>query len=60
MTLASVKSKPELVRALNQREVSFTGGQEVVNDSDVKSISDRLRKLLSRQKKLHIVILERS
>jgi hypothetical protein len=44
---------------LNQRDITVDSGFEVVNESDIRSVTDRLRSLLRRDKKLHIVILER-
>jgi hypothetical protein len=57
--LTPVKSKQSLIKALNQRELTVDGGFEVVNEANLRSMTGKVRNLLRRRKKLHIVILER-
>jgi hypothetical protein len=56
----SIKTKQDLVRALNGRDVRLTAEIEVVNDNGVKTASEKMRAFLRQQKKLHVVLLERN
>jgi hypothetical protein len=55
-----IKTKQDLLKALAQKELSFLGEYEVVNDAGVKAATDKVKALLRNQKKLHIIILERT
>jgi hypothetical protein len=58
--IAAIKTKQDLVKALNSQDVRLIADIEVVNDSGLKTIDDKVRSLLRQQKKLHIVLLERN
>jgi hypothetical protein len=58
--IAVIKTKQDLVRALAFNELKFVGEYEVVNDAGLKAATDKARSLLRQQKKLHIVLIERS
>jgi hypothetical protein len=54
-----IKSKQELLRALNSNDLRFIGEVEVVNEAGTRSLTDKAKTLLRQQKKLHVVLLER-
>jgi hypothetical protein len=58
--IAVIKTKQDLVKALSVNELKFVGEYEVVNEAGLKVATDKAKALLRQQKKLHIVIVERS
>jgi hypothetical protein len=58
--ISSIKNKKDLVKFLSHRETTFVDEYEVVNDSGLKTATDRAKTLLRNQRKLHIVIIERT
>ena len=57
--MSTIKTKQDIAKALNDRDYQFASSIEVVNDADVRIATDKMKWLLRRNKKLHIVILER-
>jgi hypothetical protein len=58
--ITGIKTKQDLLRALNSNTLRFIGEIEVVNESGIKSVTDKTRALLRQQKKLHLVLIERT
>jgi len=54
-----IKTKQDLVRTLNSNELRYSAEMEVVNEADVRLLTDKAKSLLRQQKKLHVVLLER-
>jgi hypothetical protein len=57
--IPELKTKHDLVRALNTNVVRLLSTIEVVNDSGLKAVTEKAKSLLRQQKKLHLIVLER-
>jgi hypothetical protein len=60
MMVTAIKNKQDLVKALNQREISFVGEYEAVNETGLKAATDKVKTLLRQRKKPHLIIVERT
>jgi hypothetical protein len=59
MMITPIKSKQDVVRALNDRDMAFSSATEVVNQKGVKIVTDQLNRLLRMQRKIHVIVVER-
>ena len=57
--IAVIKTKQDLVRALQFNELKFVGEYEAVNDAGLRTATEKVKNLLRQNKKLHIVLIER-
>jgi len=53
------KTKQDLLRTLNKPEFTFVEEREIVSDSDIRALTDKIRALIRRQKRIHVSIVER-
>jgi len=53
------KTKQDLIRALNRSEFAFVEEREIVSDSDIRSLTDKIKSLLRSQRRIHVSIVER-
>jgi len=58
--ISPIKTKQDLVTRLRENSVRFIGEFEVVNESGLKQVTDKIKMLLRQNKKLHVILLERS
>lgn len=58
--ITSIKSKQDLIRALGLKELRFVGEFEVVNDGELKIAADKVKGLLRKTRKIHLLVIERS
>ena len=54
-----LKNKQDLLAMLRDNKMRFSAEFEVVNDSGLKALGDRIKSLLRQQKKLRVVLIER-
>jgi hypothetical protein len=57
--ITKITSKQDLIRALGQRELTFIGEYEAVNDNGLKIATEKAKTLIRQKKKLHVVLIER-
>ena len=57
--IQKIKTKQDLVKALNQSEFRFLEERELVSDSDIRALTDKIKTLTRNQKRIHISIVER-
>ena len=54
------RTKQDLIKVLGSREIHFIEELEIVSDSDIRALSERLKSLLRSQKRIHVSIVERA
>jgi hypothetical protein len=57
--IQKIKTKRDLVKALNQSDVKFLEEREIVSDQDIRALADKLRGHIRSQKRIHVSIVER-
>ena len=57
--IAVIKTKQDLVRALQFNELKFGGEIEVVNDAGLRTATEKVKNLLRQNKKVHVILIER-
>lgn len=60
MMITAIKNKQDLVKALAFNELKFIGEYEAVNEAGLRAATDKVKTLLRQNKKMHIVLIERS
>jgi hypothetical protein len=57
--IQKIRTKQDLVKALNQSELKFLEEREIVSDQDIRALTDKIRTLIRNQKRIHVSIVER-
>jgi hypothetical protein len=59
MMVPKIRTKQELIKALNQPDFKFLEEREVVTDAEIRALTDRIKSILRNQKRIHVTIVER-
>jgi len=55
-----LNTKQDLVKALNNGAVRFLSETEIVNDVSLRTFTEHIKGYVRKNKKLHIIIVERT
>jgi hypothetical protein len=58
--LVPIKSKQDLIKAIGQSQITLVDNYEVVNEADLRMVTEKSKTLLRQQSKLHVVLLKRA
>lgn len=58
--IPALKTKQDVAKALNDRDYQFASSLEVVNDADLRVVTDKMRAFIRQSKKIQLIVLERS
>jgi hypothetical protein len=57
--IQKIKTKQDLLKALNQSEFKFLEEREIVSDQDIRALTVKIKTLIRNQKRIHVSIVER-
>ena len=57
--ITRIRSKQDIQKALSRSELRFLEEREIVGDSEIRALTDRLKSLLRSQKRIHVSVFER-
>jgi hypothetical protein len=58
--ITKIKNKQDLIRALGQNEITFIEEIEAVNDYGLRAATEKVKWLITKGKKVHVVLIERT